>query len=129
MGREHHRLAQQQRHEYYHRLMATETQAPSSTCAATEDYRPLRCLVTSLYRDVLAEADFVATTPVAASGSFATLFRPEIIFMDEAPHARELTTLIPMAYFDPLAWIFTGDVKQTPLSIAATLRVTQNRRG
>ncbi|KAL7787985.1 AAA domain-containing protein [Trichoderma ceciliae] len=79
----------------------------------SEDWRLLRRLVTGLYRDVLAGADFVATTPVAASGSFAKLFRPEIIFMDEAPHARELTTLIPLAYFDPVAWIFTGDVKQT----------------
>ncbi|KAM0258186.1 hypothetical protein ACHAQJ_003954 [Trichoderma viride] len=79
----------------------------------SEDWRLLRRLVTSLYRDVLAAADFVATTPVAASGSFAKLFRPEIIFVDEAPHARELTTLIPLAYFDPVAWIFTGDVKQT----------------
>ncbi|KAK4077501.1 uncharacterized protein Triagg1_3833 [Trichoderma aggressivum f. europaeum] len=78
-----------------------------------EDWRSLRRQVTGLYRDVLAGADFVATTPVAASGSFAKLFRPEIIFVDEAPHARELTTLIPLAYFDPVAWIFTGDVKQT----------------
>ncbi|UKZ47727.1 hypothetical protein TrVGV298_001953 [Trichoderma virens] len=78
-----------------------------------EDWRLLRRLVTGLYRDVLAGADFVATTPVAASGSFAKLFRPEIVFVDEAPHARELTTLIPLAYFDPVAWIFTGDVKQT----------------
>ncbi|KAL7947909.1 AAA domain-containing protein [Trichoderma barbatum] len=79
----------------------------------SEDWRLLRRLVTGLYRDVLAGADFVATTPVAASGSFAKLFRPEIVFVDEAPHARELTTLIPLAYFDPVAWIFTGDVKQT----------------
>ncbi|KAL6691810.1 P-loop containing nucleoside triphosphate hydrolase protein [Trichoderma pleuroticola] len=78
-----------------------------------EDWRLLRRQVTNLYRDVLAGADFVATTPVAASGGFAKLFRPEIIFVDEAPHARELTTLIPLAYFDPAAWIFTGDVKQT----------------
>ncbi|KAL7920037.1 P-loop containing nucleoside triphosphate hydrolase protein [Trichoderma austrokoningii] len=79
----------------------------------SEDWRMLRGAVTKLYRDVLRAADFVATTPVAASGSFAKLFRPEIVFMDEAPHARELTTLIPLAYFDPVAWIFTGDVKQT----------------
>ncbi|EGR49996.1 uncharacterized protein TRIREDRAFT_106049 [Trichoderma reesei QM6a] len=75
--------------------------------------RLLRRLVTGLYRDVLAGADFVATTPVAASGSFYHFFHPEIVFVDEAPHARELTTLIPLAYFDPVAWIFTGDVKQT----------------
>ncbi|KAK1252409.1 hypothetical protein MKX08_003596 [Trichoderma sp. CBMAI-0020] len=79
----------------------------------SEDWRQLRGSVTKLYRDVLRAADFVATTPVAASGSFAKLFRPEIVFVDEAPHARELTTLIPLAYFNPVAWIFTGDVKQT----------------
>ncbi|RFU77370.1 atp-dependent helicase [Trichoderma arundinaceum] len=91
--------------------------APNLDEAAWEHYEKRRHDsypgITNLYRDVLAEADFIATTPVAASGSFAKLFRPEVIFMDEAPHARELTTLIPMAYFDPLAWIFTGDVKQT----------------
>ncbi|PTB45038.1 hypothetical protein M441DRAFT_23333 [Trichoderma asperellum CBS 433.97] len=79
----------------------------------SEDWRSLRGSVTRLYRQVLAAADFVATTPVAASGSFAKYFHPEIVFVDEAPHARELTTLIPLAYFDPVAWIFTGDVKQT----------------
>lgn len=79
----------------------------------SEDWRMLRGSVTKLYRDVLGAADFVATTPVAVSGSFAKFFCPEIIFVDEAPHARELTTLIPLAYFDPVAWIFSGDVKQT----------------
>ncbi|KAI5464175.1 P-loop containing nucleoside triphosphate hydrolase protein [Mariannaea sp. PMI_226] len=60
--------------------------------------------VSLLYRAVLAQTDFVATTP---------LFRPDIVFVDEAPHARELTTLIPIAFFEPIAWILTGDVKQT----------------
>lgn len=66
-----------------------------------------------LYRAVLAQTDFIATTPVAAYGSFSKLFRPDIVFIDEAPHARELTTLIPLAFFEPIAWILTGDVNQT----------------
>lgn len=66
-----------------------------------------------LYRVVLKQADFIATTPVAAYGQFASYFHPDLIFVDEASHARELTTLIPLAYFTPLVWIFSGDVKQT----------------
>ncbi|KAL6857951.1 hypothetical protein ACO1O0_005397 [Amphichorda felina] len=78
-----------------------------------DGWKVLRSSVGLLYRAVLAQADFVATTPVATYGTFSTLFRPEVIFIDEAPHARELTTLIPIAYFDPIVWIFTGDVNQT----------------
>ncbi|KAI6780040.1 uncharacterized protein J7T54_007516 [Emericellopsis cladophorae] len=62
---------------------------------------------------VLGLTDIVFTTPVPAAGHFADVFRPEVIFVDEAPHARELTTLITIAYYSPRVWIFTGDVKQT----------------
>lgn len=79
----------------------------------SEDWKSLRSQVSVLYRAVLAQADFVATTPVATYGQFSKLFDPDLIFIDEAPHARELTTLIPIAFFSPLAWIFTGDVHQT----------------
>lgn len=77
------------------------------------DWKTFKGRVAILYRAVLAQADFIATTPVASYGRFSSLFRPKVVFLDEAPHARELTTLIPIAYFDPLVWIFTGDVKQT----------------
>lgn len=79
----------------------------------SDDWKALRSRIRTLYTAVLAQADFIATTPVAASGQFAKLFKPKVIFIDEAPHARELTTLIPIAYYDPKVWIFTGDVKQT----------------
>ena len=79
----------------------------------TKDWRALRGEVRRLYLVVLSQVDFIATTPVAACGRFSKCFQPDIIFVDEASHARELTTLIPIAYFTPLAWIFTGDVKQT----------------
>ncbi|KAI1043049.1 hypothetical protein LB505_007878 [Fusarium chuoi] len=78
-----------------------------------DDWKCLRNEITKLYTAVLKQTDFIATTPVAAYGGFAKLFKPDVIFMDEAPHARELTTLIPIAFFEPIAWIFTGDVKQT----------------
>ncbi|KAF7548143.1 hypothetical protein G7Z17_g7247 [Cylindrodendrum hubeiense] len=79
----------------------------------TGDWKSLRSQVSLLYRAVLRQTDFVATTPVAAYGSFSKLFRPDVVFVDEAPHARELTTLISFAFFEPIAWILTGDVKQT----------------
>ncbi|CAM1502141.1 Fc.00g041250.m01.CDS01 [Cosmosporella sp. VM-42] len=89
------------------------TSMDAGEALSTDDWKTLRGQVSMLYKAVLAQTDFIATTPVAAYGSFSKLFRPEVIFVDEAPHARELTTLIPIAYFDPVAWILTGDVKQT----------------
>ncbi|KAF4965320.1 hypothetical protein FSARC_6866 [Fusarium sarcochroum] len=78
-----------------------------------DDWKTLRRQVSKLYIAVLKQTDFIATTPVAAYGGFSKLFKPDVIFIDEAPHARELTTLIPIAYFEPIAWILTGDVNQT----------------
>ncbi|KAF5019908.1 hypothetical protein F66182_8070 [Fusarium sp. NRRL 66182] len=78
-----------------------------------ENWKTLRNQVRKLYTAILKQTDFIATTPVAAYGGFSKFFKPDVIFVDEAPHARELTTLIPIAYFEPIAWIFTGDVNQT----------------
>lgn len=72
-----------------------------------------RRLVYNLYRDTLAAADFIATTPVAASNHFCGMFKPDLVYFDEAPHARELSNLIAIANFDPIAWIFCGDHRQT----------------
>ncbi|KAG6031690.1 hypothetical protein E4U41_007478 [Claviceps citrina] len=85
----------------------------SGELISNDDWKTLRRLVAKLYRVVLARIDFIATTPVAAFGRFSEVFKPDLIFVDEASHARELTTLIPIAYYSPKAWIFTGDVKQT----------------
>ncbi|KAG6016139.1 hypothetical protein E4U54_002234 [Claviceps lovelessii] len=85
----------------------------SGEVLSTDDWKTLRRLVSKLYRVVLARTDFIATTPVAAFGKFSRFFQPDLIFVDEASHARELTTLISLAYYSPKAWIFTGDVKQT----------------
>ncbi|POS70459.1 hypothetical protein DHEL01_v211152 [Diaporthe helianthi] len=38
---------------------------------------------------------------------------PKLVIFDEAPHARELTIMIPIAKFCPEAWVFTGDHRQT----------------
>ncbi|KAK4182177.1 P-loop containing nucleoside triphosphate hydrolase protein [Podospora australis] len=80
-----------------------------------EEVIPLRFrrLVYSLYRDTLAAADFIATTPVAASNHFRGMFRPDLVYFDEAPHARELCNLIAIANFDPLVWVMSGDHRQT----------------
>jgi regulator of nonsense transcripts 1 len=72
-----------------------------------------RRAVYNLYRDTLAAADFVATTPVAAGNHFRGLFKADLVFFDEAPHARELSNLIAIANFNPIAWIFCGDYRQT----------------
>ncbi|KAK4112767.1 hypothetical protein N656DRAFT_74908 [Canariomyces notabilis] len=81
----------------------------------SSDVLPLtfRRMVYSLYRDTLGDADFIATTPVAASNHFRGMFKPDLVYFDEAPHARELSNLIAIANFDPIAWIFCGDYRQT----------------
>ncbi|TFB02786.1 hypothetical protein CCMA1212_005567 [Trichoderma ghanense] len=68
-----------------------------------------------LERDDIAGAGFITTTPVAVSGSFSHFFHLEIVFMYEAPHTRGLTTLglIPLAYFDPVAWEAVEEKPQT----------------
>ncbi|TPX18995.1 uncharacterized protein E0L32_011312 [Thyridium curvatum] len=77
------------------------------------DNRLFKWEVFRLYERVLTTADFIATTPVAASTYFSKMFEPDLVIFDEAPHARELSTLISIAHFSPAAWIFCGDFRQT----------------
>ncbi|KAI6373118.1 hypothetical protein MCOR25_003517 [Pyricularia grisea] len=75
--------------------------------------RILRATTENLYKDTLEQVDFLAATPVAAASLADGRFKPDIVLFDEAPHARELANLIPIAHFSPMAWIFTGDFRQT----------------
>ncbi|KAK2018285.1 nonsense-mediated mRNA decay protein 1 [Colletotrichum eremochloae] len=75
--------------------------------------RELRKYVARLYFSVIGEADFIATTPVGAAGYLSKKFRPDIVFLDEAAHARELTAMIPIALYSPYTFILTGDTRQT----------------
>ena len=93
----------------YRRLtaaMKTSTGDPMEVCE-------LRFLIFWLYRTVLRRADFIATTPCVAAGKFSTLFQPDLVVLDEAAHARELTSLIPIAFFPDCVWLFIGDFRQT----------------
>lgn len=94
------------------KLLEEGTQTP-------REAQSLRRCVYRLYEDVLKEVDFIATTPVSSYGNFPQMFRPDLIFVDEAPHARELTSLIPIAFFSPIVWIFTGDFRQTRPFVAS----------
>ncbi|KAL0937581.1 nonsense-mediated mRNA decay protein [Colletotrichum truncatum] len=75
--------------------------------------KELKARVSRLYFDVIKKADFIATTPVGVSGQLSTHFKPDIVFVDEAAHARELTSLVPLAFSPARAYIFTGDTRQT----------------
>ncbi|KAL8295886.1 hypothetical protein RB597_009069 [Gaeumannomyces tritici] len=75
--------------------------------------RQLRDETYTLYQDSLYEVDFLASTPVAAVNLAGGKYLPDIILFDEASHARELANLIAIAHFQPMAWIFTGDFRQT----------------
>ncbi|KAG6358386.1 hypothetical protein INS49_014270 [Diaporthe citri] len=72
-------------------------------------------LVERVYKDFLKVVDVVVTTPVTASKFAPSLrvFDPKLVIFDEAPHAWELSIMIPIANFSPEAWIFTGDHRQT----------------
>ncbi|KUI72193.1 Putative helicase MOV-10 [Cytospora mali] len=72
--------------------------------------------VDNVYTDVLRAADVLVMTSVTASKLSEYLkscFNPALVLFDEAPHARELSTLIPIANFNPAAWMYTGDHRQT----------------
>ncbi len=81
--------------------------------AAPWDNRGLKDRIFSLYQDVIREADFIATTPVVAATYFSKMYKPDLIFLDEAAHARELSTLIPIANFNAKAILQIGDFRQT----------------
>ena len=72
----------------------------------------LRKSLLPLYYGTLRHADFIATTPVTAP-RIAEIFKPELVIFDECAHARELSTMISLAYFEPKAWFFVGDHRQT----------------
>lgn len=70
--------------------------------------KSLKELTGRLYLEVLDQVDFIATTPVPAATQFNGLFKPDIVIFDESPHAREASTMIAIAQYDPIAWIFSG---------------------
>lgn len=68
-----------------------------------------------VYRNALRKIDVLVTTPVTAAkfqSALSNIFKPALVIFDEAPHAREASTLIAIANFSPVAWIFTGDHRQ-----------------
>jgi regulator of nonsense transcripts 1 len=85
------------------------------------DMRLLRQSLIRLYHEVLDQADFIATTPVAAP-RLCDVFKPDLIIFDECAHARELSTMISLAYFDPKAWFFVGDHRQTEPFVEGSFR-------
>ncbi|ROV88865.1 hypothetical protein VPNG_10342 [Cytospora leucostoma] len=59
-----------------------------------------------VYSEVLQAADVIVTTPVTATkylGRLTPPFNPALVIFEEAPHARELSTLIAIANFSPAA--------------------------
>lgn len=79
----------------------------------------LRQRIHALYGDVLAQVDFIATTPVPASTGFGSLYKPDLVIFDESPHAREASTMIAIAKYNPIAWIFSGVSPYSVVSVAA----------
>ncbi|KAK3987435.1 P-loop containing nucleoside triphosphate hydrolase protein [Cladorrhinum sp. PSN332] len=76
------------------------------------DVEALRKVLIPLYFHAIRDADFIATTPIAAR-RIKNIFRPDIVVFDECGHARELTTMTSLAFFRPKAFFFVGDHRQT----------------
>lgn len=72
------------------------------------DVTLLNQCINDLYREVLDQVNFIATTPVPASSAFDAFYRPDLVIFDESPHAREASTMIAIAQYNPIAWIFSG---------------------
>ncbi|KAK1750211.1 P-loop containing nucleoside triphosphate hydrolase protein [Echria macrotheca] len=81
---------------------------------------PFRQSLIPLYRETLLEADCIVTTPVTARYHLAGSYEPDIIVFDECGHARELSVMISLAYFQPAVWFFTGDHRQTEPYVEAS---------
>lgn len=87
--------------------------SPDRTCHGSQaDMEVLRQTLIRLYYDVLSHADFIATTPVTAP-RLSRIFHPDLVIFDESAHARELSTMIPLAWFQPRASFYIGDFRQT----------------
>ncbi|KAI8720961.1 CCHC-type domain-containing protein [Fusarium sp. LHS14.1] len=69
----------------------------------------------------------VVTTPAAAATTaFRDYFKPDQVIIDEAATMREITTLIHIAFFDPKAWIITGDPYRTKGQSTDAARLCQS---
>lgn len=73
----------------------------------------MQALLEPLYRATISVADIIITTPAAATHKLVgTNFKPTVIIYDQAGKARELSTLVPLGFYNPLLTIFIGDIKQ-----------------
>ncbi|TPX13979.1 uncharacterized protein E0L32_005679 [Thyridium curvatum] len=70
-----------------------------------------KALVKDLYKRTLMEHNgVICTTAVGCyNGLFRSTYKPKLVILDEAARMRELTTLIPIAWFAPALWLVLGD--------------------
>ncbi|CAF3550398.1 unnamed protein product [Fusarium graminearum] len=80
----------------------------------TAEFGNFKAWVKNLFEAYLLQFNGVvlSTTTAASNFLFRTAFAPELVLVDEASTMRELTTMIPIAFFNPKGWIITGDVNQ-----------------
>lgn len=93
--------------EMYERHVDTRYRELRDTMRGGKSER-LTQLVNQLYQDTLDRVDFIATTPVPAATGFNGMFKPDLVIFDESPHAREASTMVALAFYNPIAWIFSG---------------------
>ncbi|CAK7237368.1 hypothetical protein SCUCBS95973_009935 [Sporothrix curviconia] len=86
-----------------------------SGASLTSDQRAtFKAMTKQLYQVFLGEfKGIICATPVAcADFTVKQSFRPDLVMIDEAARMREMTTLIPVTWFDPKAFIIVGDIHQ-----------------
>jgi hypothetical protein len=73
-----------------------------------------------MYEDFIGQfTGIICATPVSAShSSVRHCFKPELVIIDENARMRELSTLIPIAWYSPKAWIILGYPRQLKPHVA-----------
>ena len=96
------------------------------------DKNTFQDLLLPLYERVLSEADLLVVTPFVASRNVVwESFPADLVLLDECTRTRELSSLIALAHYNPAAYVFLGDHRQTGLPGGGVQRLrggVQHRR-
>jgi hypothetical protein len=100
--------------EEYEELTRLVDMAKANSVLTDIERTSLRENTRVLYEDFLKQfRGIICTTPVAASNlAICENVRPHLIMVDESARMRELSSLITLAWWGPVAWIFVGDDRQ-----------------
>jgi hypothetical protein len=88
----------------------------------SSSYTQMKSDLSKLMATTIREADIIVCT-VAAAGQtdLATNFRPAVVYIDEAARILELKSLVPLANYNPAAFVFAADHMQMRPTVLSTM--------